>query len=63
MKTYFGLSEDSEFLKWDYNRLIEEITGELILSIGRGEFKTQVRSSIQMAAAWAIYQDTKNPKK
>jgi hypothetical protein len=54
---YFGLGETSECLQWTYEQLIRNVTGELIVSIGRGKFNDEVSKWVRICCAWAIYHD------
>lgn len=54
---WFGFSEESEFLHLKYKELIDMISGRLIMSIGRGQFKEELYSCIGIVCGWALYND------
>jgi hypothetical protein len=55
-------SKDSEFVKYSWERLVNEITGRLIISIGNGTFKDEVSVVLSMAVAWSEYNSKKKSK-
>ena len=60
---YFGLSHESEIFKFSWSQVIAHVTGELILSIGKGKFNEQVSWSMQQVAAWAVYHEANKDEK
>lgn len=51
MKIYFGYSEDSSFLKQNFQDFIDESCGKLILAIGKGRFAQELNMVLLQAMA------------
>ena len=50
-------TKDSEFVKYTYERLVNTIIGNLIISIGKGKFEDEVNNALSMAICWYKYKD------
>lgn len=60
MKTFCGYSEEAAFLKEKYDDFIKARKGELIISIGSGNFDQYFYTIMQMTMAYGAYNNEKN---
>lgn len=55
MKYYLMFSENSEFLKWSYDELVDHCIGSLVMSIATGSFRQTFIEQANMMIAWYLY--------
>ncbi len=60
IKNYSGYGSESGFLQMDWKQFGNYCAGELICSIGRGDFRSEVNGVLRLACAWEQYNGARN---